>query len=192
MEVLKEQKRAWVLSAWQVIVKRYPKLGENIKVTTIPYGFRGFIGMRNFILETMDGEKLAWANSYWSFINTETGLPEKLTPADTDPYDLGEKIEMDYAPRKIALPKEREVQNAFSVQKHHLDTNHHVNNCQYVQMAMDYLPEDFCIHQMRAEYKQQARLNDVICPARAIEDNKTTILLNDQKNEPYAVVEFER
>ena len=31
MEVLKEQKRAWVLSAWQVIVKRYPKLGENIK-----------------------------------------------------------------------------------------------------------------------------------------------------------------
>ena len=28
---------------------------------------------------------------YWSFINTETGLPEKLTPADTDPYDLGEK-----------------------------------------------------------------------------------------------------
>ena len=80
MEVLKEQKRAWVLSAWQVITKRYPKLGENIKVTTIPYGFRGFIGMRNFILETMDGEKLAWANSYWSFINTETGLPEKLTP----------------------------------------------------------------------------------------------------------------
>ena len=59
-------------------------------------------------------------------------------------------------------------------------------------MAMDYLPEDFCIHQMRAEYKQQARLNDVICPARATEDNKTTILLNDQKNEPYAVVEFER
>ena len=192
MEVLKAQKRAWVLSAWQVIVKRYPKLGENIKVTTIPYGFRGFIGMRNFILETADGERLAWANSYWSFINTETGLPEKLTPADTDPYDLGEKMEMDYAPRKIALPKERKPKESFAVQKHHLDTNHHVNNCQYVQMAMDYLPEDFCIHQMRAEYKQQARLNDVICPARAIEDNKTTILLNDQKNEPYAVVEFER
>ena len=68
MEVLKAQKRAWVLSAWQVIVKRYPKLGENIKVTTIPYGFRGFIGMRNFILETADGERLAWANSYWSFL----------------------------------------------------------------------------------------------------------------------------
>ena len=190
MEVLKAQKRAWVLSAWQVIVKRYPKLGENIKVTTIPYGFRGFIGMRNFILETADGERLAWANSYWSFINTETGLPEKLTPADTDPYDLGEKMEMDYAPRKIALPKERKPKESFAVKKHHLDTNHHVNNCQYVQMAMDYLPENFKIHQMRAEYKQQARLNDVICPARAVDENKTTVLLNDQKGEPSAVDEF--
>lgn len=98
--MLKVQKRAWVLSAWQVVVKRYPKLGENIKVITIPYGFRGFIGMRNFILETAGGEKLAWANSYWSFINTETGVPEKLTPTDTEPYDLGDKIDMDYAPRR--------------------------------------------------------------------------------------------
>lgn len=74
MEVLKAQKRAWVLSAWQVIVKRYPKLGENIKVTTIPYGFRGFIGMRNFILETADGERLAWANSYWSLLIQRQGF----------------------------------------------------------------------------------------------------------------------
>ena len=97
---------------------------------------------------------------------------------------------MDYAPRKIKLPGEYEQQEAFAVQKHHLDTNHHVNNCQYVQMAMDYLPADFRIHQMRAEYKQQARLHDVICPARAVEDTKTTILLNDQKSEPNAIVEF--
>ena len=78
----------------------------------------------------------------------------------------------------------------FPVRKYHIDTNEHVNNCQYVQMAMDYLPENFKIHQMRAEYKQQARLNDVICPARAVDENKTTVLLNDQKGEPYAVVEF--
>ena len=190
MEVLKEQKRAWVLSAWQVIVKRYPKLGENIKVTTIPYGFRGFIGMRNFILETMDGEKLAWANSYWSFINTETGLPEKLTPADTDPYDLGEKIEMDYAPRKIALPKEREVQNAFSVQKHHLDTNHHVNNCQYVQMALEFLPDDLQIAQLRVEYKKAAVLGDMIYPKLSKEADRIVVELCDEQAKPYAVLEF--
>ena len=190
MEALKVQKRAWVLSAWQVIVKRYPKLGENIKVTTIPYGFRGFIGMRNFILETADGERLAWANSYWSFINTETGLPEKLTAADTDPYDLGEKMEMDYAPRKIALPKERKPQESFAVQKHHLDTNHHVNNCQYIRMAADFLPEDFAVHQLRVEYKRQAVLGNVMIPEVYMEANKATVVLNAEDQEPYAVVEF--
>lgn len=190
MEVLKVQKRAWVLSAWQVVVKRYPKLGENIKVITIPYGFRGFIGMRNFILETAGGEKLAWANSYWSFINTETGVPEKLTPADTEPYDLGDKIDMDYAPRKIALPKEREKQEAFAVQKHHLDTNHHVNNGQYIQMAREYVPEDFPIHQMRAEYKKSALLGDMIYPVVALEDERYTVGLCDELGRPYAVVEL--
>ena len=164
IEVLKEWKRFWVLSAWQVIVERYPCLGERI----------------------------AYANTYWTYINAENGLPVKLTERDTAGYEMEEKLDMDYAPRKIILPGEYEQQEAFAVQKHHLDTNHHVNNCQYIQMAMDYLPADFKIHQMRAEYKQQARLYDVICPAKAEEDIRTTILLNDQKGEPYAVVEFEK
>ena len=173
-------------------MKRYPKLGENIKVTTIPYGFRGFIGMRNFILETADGERLAWANSYWSFINTETGLPEKLTLADTDPYDLGEKMEMDYAPRKIKLPDDMTSQESFTVQKHHLDTNHHVNNCQYICMAEDFLPEDFKVYQMRAEYKMQAKLGDIICPKAKAETGKVIVSLDDTDGKAYAIIEFQQ
>ena len=134
--------------------------------------------------------QLAWANSYWSFINTETGVPEKLTPADTEPYDLGDKIDMDYAPRKIALPKEREKQEAFAVQKHHLDTNHHVNNCQYIRMAADYLPEAFRVSQLRVEYKRQAVLGNVIVPEVYAADGKVAVILNAEDNEPYAVVEF--
>ena len=188
--VLKNRDRAWVLSSWQVVVEEYPVLGTEIRIRTAPYAFKGFMGMRNFIMETTDGKKLAWANTNWTYLTISTGIPTRLTPADTDSYVLSEKLEMDYAPRKIKLPEDMISQEAFVVQKHHLDTNHHVNNCQYVQMAMDYLPENFKIHQMRAEYKQQARLNDVICPARAVDENKTTVLLNDQKGEPYAVVEF--
>ena len=188
--VLKDRDRAWVLSSWQVVVEEYPVLGTEIRIRTAPYAFKGFMGMRNFVMETTDGKKLAWANTNWTYLTISTGIPTRLTPADTDGYVLSEKLEMDYAPRKIKLPEDMISQDSFAVQKHHLDTNHHVNNCQYVQMAMDYLPENFKIHQMRAEYKQQARLNDVICPARAVDENKTTVLLNDQKGEPYAVVEF--
>ena len=72
MEALEERQRAWVLSSWQIVVNRYPGLGETIVASTAPYGFKGFLGMRNFTLKTEDGELLSYANSIWTNIDTET------------------------------------------------------------------------------------------------------------------------
>lgn len=190
MEPLRRRGRAWVLSSWQVVVNRYPRLGEKIRTVTFPYDFKGFMGKRNFYMETEDGERLAWANTFWTYLSLETGLPVKLTEEDTDGYELEEKLDMDYAPRKVALPENPVKQEPFRIQKHHLDTNHHVNNCQYVRMAQDYLPEDFGIRQMRAEYKMQARLGDLIFPEVSAENGKVTIALNNEEKQPYAVVEY--
>lgn len=103
---------------------------------------------------------------------------------------LDEKLNMDYAPRKIALPGDMEKEEPFAIQKHHLDTHHHVNNCQYIRMAADYLPEGFVIGQMRAEYKKQALLGDVFYPAVKLENGKITVALCCENGEPYAVIEF--
>lgn len=192
VKVLKEKNKFWVLSAWQVIVNRYPYLGEEIVTSTWPYGFRGFMGFRNFTMDTAEGERLAYANTFWTFIDGKNGLPCKLSVEYTEGYGLEEKLDMEYASRKIILPETFAGEEAFPVQKHHLDTNHHVNNCQYIQMAMDYLPVDFKIRQMRAEYKQQARLHDTICPEKSVDGDKIVIKLNDTEAEPYAVVEFVR
>ena len=190
VSVLGERKRLWVLSSWQVVVDRYPKLGEEIVTSTWPYDFKGFMGMRNFTMKTADGESLAYANTFWTHLDAETGLPVKLTQEDMAGYISEEKLDMDYAPRKIRLPAEFRKEESFAVQKHHLDTNHHVNNCQYVRMAEDYLPEEFTVRQMRADYKKQARIDDVICPEVCVEAGKVTVLLNTEHQEAYAVVEF--
>ena len=188
--VLKARNRAWVLSSWQVIVEEYPAMGTEIRITTAPYNFKGFMGMRNFTIETPEGRKLAWANSNWTHLDISMGLPARLTPADTDAYVLSEKMEMDYAPRKIGLPDGMAQQESFVVQKHHLDTNHHVNNCQYICMAEDFLPENFRVYQMRAEYKMQAKLGDTICPKTKTESGKVVVSLDDESGKPYAIVEF--
>ena len=78
----------------------------------------------------------------------------------------------------------------FAIQKHHLDTHHHVNNCQYIRMAADYLPEGFVVRQMRAEYKKQALLGDVFYPSVKLETGKVTVAFSTKSGEPYAVVEF--
>ena len=195
ISVLKDWKRFWVLSAWQVIVERYPAMGEEIRTSTWAYGFRGFMGFRNFTMETEGGERLAYANTFWTYIDAENGLPVRLEAKDTDAYrgkdgKMESKLDMEYAPRKIVLPEDYEQQDSFAVQKHHLDTNHHVNNCQYIRMAADFLPEDFAVHQLRVEYKRQAVLGNVMIPEVYMEANKATVVLNAEDQEPYAVVEF--
>ena len=190
--VLKDRDRAWVLSSWQVVVEEYPVLGTEIRIRTAPYAFKGFMGMRNFVMETADGKKLAWANTNWTYLTISTGIPTRLTPADTDGYVLSEKLEMDYAPRKIKLPEDMIPQEAFVVQKHHLDTNHHVNNGQYVRIAIDSLQKDCHIRQLRAEYKKQVRLHEVLTPyiVRTEKDGYVVDLRN-QENETCCIVEIE-
>ena len=67
MDVLKKEKKAWVLAYWQVIVKRYPKLCERITVGTFASGFKGMFGNRNFYMKDESGEQIACANSIWIF-----------------------------------------------------------------------------------------------------------------------------
>lgn len=100
---------------------------------------------------------------------------------------------MDYAPRKIEVPAEGRKMEAFTVKPHHLDTNHHVNNGQYVRMALDCIPRECAIGQLRVEYKSQAVLGDEIHPVVAVGDSgkRYTVCLNQTDGTPYSVVEFQ-
>lgn len=190
VEYFKQIHQVWLLSAWQICVNRYPKIGERIVIGTAPYEFRGFVGWRNFEMKTAKGEILAYANSIWSLMDMDNMVPVKLNEKMIKGYVLEEKYPMEYAPRKIAVPAEGRKEEAFTVKSHHLDTNHHVNNGQYVRMAMDYIPEDFAVRQLRVEYKMQAVLGDMIHPMVCVADGVYVISLNNGKGKPYCIVEI--
>lgn len=189
-KVLKQEKRAWILSYWQIVVARYPQLCEKMTVGTFATEFKGLFGNRNFYMKDEAGEMLACAHSVWVFINTETGRPCRPEAKDVDAYGMSEPLDMSYEDRKIRLPEVAEDLEPFRIQKHHIDTNEHVNNCQYVQMALEYLPMDAGIGQVRVEYKKSAVLGDMIYPNIAVEKNRTVVELCSEDKKPYAVVEF--
>lgn len=189
---MKEIQKVWVLSSWQIVVERYPILGEEVIVGTFPYDFKGFLGYRNFVMKTRDGEILAKANTLWSLLDVNTGKPSMPTDKMLSSYVVEEKLPMDYAPRKISIPDGMVAKEPIVVRKHHLDTNHHVNNGQYVNMAMGFLPENYPVRQLRAEYKQQAFLDDVLYPYVAIEASKCVVHLTDAEGKTYVSVEFLR
>lgn len=189
-EVLKAEKRAWILSYWQVITERYPALGERITIGTFPTEFKGLFGNRNFYIKDESGNMIAKAYSVWVFLDTETGRPVRPEEKDIKPYGMGEALDMPYKGRKISLPEETEALEAFPVRRYHIDTNEHVNNCQYVQMALEFLPADRQFRQIRVEYKKSAVLGDVIYPKRSREEDRTVIELCAEDGRPYAVVEL--
>ena len=142
IEHCSEKKRAWILSSWQVVVERYPKIGEKIQTSTWATDFNGLFGERNFCMTDSEGKDVAYANSLWVYMDMEKGRPSRPEESEIAPYGVGDPYEMEYESRKIALPKEAKELESFPVRRYHIDTNEHVNNCQYVQMALESLPKD--------------------------------------------------
>ncbi len=192
IEYLERVGMLWVMSYWQIVIDRYPGLCERITVGTFPYDFKSFLGFRNFFIADEAGKKIVRANSIWTLIDVHTGLPARPTQEMTEAYRLEERLDMTYEPRKIRFDRAGEKHPAFYVGKQHLDSNHHVNNGQYIHMAQDYLPEGFEIGQMRAEYKKSALLNDCIVPEAFTEEDRAGVSLCDVSGQPYAIVEFRR
>ena len=190
MEHLRQEKKAWVLSYWQIVVGRCPKLCEKITVGTFATEFKGLFGNRNFYMKDEAGNVTACANSIWVFMDLEKGHPCRPAEGDIAPYGVHEPLDMPYEGRKITVPEELEDREPFPVRKYHIDTNEHVNNCQYVQMALEMLPKDAAVRQLRVDYKKSAVLGDIIYPKISEEPGRTVVELCDGNGKPYAVVEM--
>lgn len=196
IDYLKERDQVWVLNFWQIVIDRVPLIGDRISIHTRPHQLKGFMGMRNFYMKDEAGEIIVKANSYWSLISISEQKPILIPQEMYDKYVLAEKLDMEYAPRKIKLPQEADTFEGEPVliRFEHLDSNHHVNNGQYIHLALPYLPEDFLVKELRAEYKKQAFLGAIMHPVvyRFKENEKENIIvsLNDDDGKPYAVVHF--
>lgn len=191
LDYLEKAHKVWLLNSWQIMIHQFPTLGENITVGTWAYDFKSMYGYRNFIMKTEDDVICAIANSIWVLMDTNTNRPIKIQPSDVEKYHSQEKYPMDYAPRKISIPTEFDKLPSFPVIAANLDTNNHVNNGQYIKMAQEYLPDNYQIEQMRAEYRISAMLGDIIVPKINITGDLCVIVLANTDDSPYAVIEFQ-
>ena len=192
VDYLQEHAQAWFLASWQIVVERLPVLGEKITVKTWPYNFKGFYGYRNFTIEDAEGKICAYADSQWIFMDLKRERPARISDKMLEEYQMEEPFKMDYADRKIKLPEKMLEKESFQIRPEQIHTNHHVNNEQYIVMAKNYLPENFNIHKMRAEYRKAAVLGDKVFPFVYADDKMYLVSLADEEQKPYAIVEFEQ
>ena len=186
-----ERAGTWLLSSWQVDVIRAPRYLEYLKVYTNPYEFRGVFGMRNFLVENDKGEALVKANSVWAYIDRIKGIPMRIPAWEADLYASDvPKLDMEYTPRKIEVAGEFSALQKVAVRSSQLDTNNHVNNCEYIRTFIDVTEIEAIPERMRVEYRTQAHLGDYFYPYVNREGNVCTCELRNADNEVYCTIQY--
>ena len=160
-----EQNMAQLLATRQVEVIRVPDYKEMLKVTTSVYGMKPMFGFRNTFIYDSEGKPCYRTWSMGAFVDKAAGKLKRVDDATIASMTLEPQLEMNYKDRRIILPKEDgTVLDPIRVLRADIDYNKHVNNANYVRMAMELLPEGFMVHGLRVEYRVAAKLGDVLIP----------------------------
>ena len=211
-----EQNMAQLLATRQVEIVRVPEFKEELTVTTSVYGMKPMFGFRNTFIYDAEGKPCYKTWSMGAFVDKVAGKLKRVDDATIQSMTLEPQLEMNYKDRRIILPKGRsseshpslledgrvateldkvkdggEVLEPIKVLRADIDYNKHMNNANYVRMAMELLPEDFVVSGLRVEYRVAAKLGDCLTPTiYKIADG--IIVSLSIGNEVSAIIEFSK
>ena len=181
---------AQLLASRQVEVMRVPSFKEELMVTTSVYDMKPMFGFRNTFIYDADGRPCYRTWSMGAFVDKATGKLKRVDDAVANTLLIEPQLEMNYRDRRIILPKGGgEAFAPIAVMRADIDYNRHVNNANYIRMAMELLPENFEIKGLRVEYRVAAKLGDTLTPTVYRIDDGFVIALSIG-NEVSAIVEF--
>ncbi len=186
---------AWFVAAWQIGITRLPRFCESIEVSTYSYAARPTMAHRNFVMATTDGETLVEADSLWFPFDTVKERPIRIPESEN--VLMVDEVAVSLPPtrRKLKLTGQGRELAPIVVTEHHLDTNRHVNNGQYIAMANDLVlasNDEFSVSKLYVQYKNAAKLGDTILPYLYEEETGFAVDLTDGQGTSYAVVRMQR
>ena len=185
-----EQNMAQLLASRQVEVIRVPEYKEELTVTSTVYGMKLMFGFRNTFIYDAEGNPCYKTWSMGAFVDKSNGRLKRVDDATIASMTLEPQLEMNYKDRRIILPKEDGTTlDPIRVLRADIDYNKHLNNANYIRMAMELLPEDFEVKGLRVEYRVPAKLSDMLIPTLFKIDGGIIISLAIG-NEVSAVIEF--
>ena len=189
-EYFANENMAQLLASRQVEIMRVPDFKEELTVTTSVYGMKPMFGFRNTFIYDAEGKPCYRTWSMGAFVDKANGKLKRVDDAVANSLLIEPQKEMNYKDRRIILPKEGGKAFApIQVMRADIDYNRHVNNANYIRMAMELLPEDFVVKGLRVEYRVAAKMGDGLTPTLFEIENGFIIALAIG-NEASAIVEF--
>ena len=187
-----EQNMAQLLATRQVEIIRVPEYKEELTVTSTVYDMKPMFGFRNTFIYDAQGNPCYKTWSMGAFVDKVAGKLKRVDQATIDSMNLEPQKEMSYRDRRIILPKQGgDMLEPVKVLRADIDYNKHMNNANYVRMAMELLPESMAVRGMRVEYRVAAKLGDILTPTMYQIDDGFIVSLS-VNGEVSAIVEFTR
>ena len=187
-----EQNMAQLLATRQVEIIRVPEYKEELTVTSTVYDMKPMFGFRNTFIYDAQGNPCYKTWSMGAFVDKVAGKLKRVDQATIDSMNLEPQKEMNYRDRRIILSKQGgDILEPVKVLRADIDYNKHMNNANYVRMAMELLPESMAVRGMRVEYRVAAKLGDILTPTMYQIDDGFIVSLS-VNDEVSAIVEFTR
>lgn len=174
---------SWMVLYWKIKVLHRPHWDTNIVIKTWPRDFTKISSWRDFEIYTEDGEKIVKATSEWVLIDTRKfaigRIDEKLIQdyGMVDNHVFNEEMK-----GKLKEPNELEEICEYTASRRDIDTNHHVYNVNYIDIAYDALPEKIgtSFNGIEIYYKKQIKLGDTVKLFYTQEENSHIVTIKSQ------------
>ncbi len=192
-EYFRENNVTMFLVSRQINIHSPVFYGERVEVVTTVYQLKNSYGFRNTNIYGSDGKLRISSYAGGAFIDLNSRKATAVPKEVVETVPMEEKYNgMEYLPRKIRLPKEvGKAGERIKICGYHIDRNDHVNNSWYLRLAGECVQLDHGITTVRIEYKNAAKLGDVMIPyTYDAEDGIRIVSLQDESGGVFANVEF--
>ena len=175
----------------QVDIIRRPKYGEHIRTKTWTYELNRMYGSRNTLVLGEKGDVCIRSIAGGAFMDMSTGRPIRVSADLIAQVRSYEKLEMEYLPRKIAIPDEDpSIVCQVPIRRSDIDMNEHVNNARYFDITDELYNECHKAKRLRAEYKFPIKHGDRVFAYRYDTEDGCIISLKDEHGKVYCTVSY--
>lgn len=178
---------AWVVLNWKLHVYSRPCWNTSLTVKTWPSNQKYVSFYRDFEITDENDNLIAIATSKWIPFDVNKHTFTKLSPEISNNYTIINKHVFDEPfKEKFTEPESSAFVKEYVVLQRDLDTNHHVNNLNYLDFACEALPVNIPSNFTDVEimYKNEAKLDDVLemyyYKSDIPEDNEYTITIKNK------------
>ncbi|MEJ2544536.1 MAG: thioesterase, partial [Calditrichaceae bacterium] len=164
VDKLFKQNLTWVLSRVHLRVSKYPFWKQGITVETWPADKDSYYAIRDFRILDETGFEIGQATSSWMMLDLIKRKPVLIPDYIDEMKNKDQNRALDDRFEKLPKLERVDSEKLFNVRLSDLDLNQHVNSVNYIEWALESVPEDimkeFILSGVEVTYRAESKYGD--------------------------------